>query len=340
MKKIGILTLPNKYNYGALLQTYSLCNYFKNLGHEVKVINYQNIRYSALEHLYYLVFETNIFLNFFLKKNTRPKFNSTDRYYHIDKNILDNFDYIVYGSDELWNLGRKSIGLDTIYFGKISSKKHIKVSYSCSFGNTDIKNSKLKIIKKFLKNIKSISVRDNNSKLIIKKLLNKNCQVTVDPVLLNTFNNIKLRNYKLKKKYLLLYLKSNTIYKKKIIDFAKKNNLKIISVAFKCSYADKNFSRINYKFFLSLFKFSSFIISDMYHGLQFSIMYKKKMFLIENEEKKLKIDYLKKKLSLNMISKNTKITLKKINDFNKSSIKNIMLKELKKSKKYLNELIA
>ena len=40
--KIGIITFQYADNYGALLQAFALKKYLQGLGHDVKIINYDN----------------------------------------------------------------------------------------------------------------------------------------------------------------------------------------------------------------------------------------------------------------------------------------------------------
>ena len=41
--KIGVITLHNSYNYGAVLQAYATCEYIKSIGYkDVELINYEN----------------------------------------------------------------------------------------------------------------------------------------------------------------------------------------------------------------------------------------------------------------------------------------------------------
>ena len=47
--KVGIITFHRAWNYGAVLQCYALQQAIKNLGHDVKVIDY---RQSAIEKCY------------------------------------------------------------------------------------------------------------------------------------------------------------------------------------------------------------------------------------------------------------------------------------------------
>ena len=186
-KRILIVTYHDGINYGAFLQVFSLQEYLTKNNYEVKILNYKSLKHTILEYFYLLKTKNiNLFFNtickiYKFKKLQKKSLNLTKRFFNIPNNIDYKYDYIVYGSDEIWNFKNDLIGLDLIYFGdKIKGKK---VSYAPSFGNIETNiNIPIKILK-LLKDF-TISVRDINSLNIISKNLGTLPDIVLDPTFL------------------------------------------------------------------------------------------------------------------------------------------------------------
>ena len=78
--KIGIMTINSAYNYGCVLQAWSLQRYLEKQGHEASIINY---RIPEIDNTYRLFVERERFanagLNGFYNGLRRLKFNMTQR---------------------------------------------------------------------------------------------------------------------------------------------------------------------------------------------------------------------------------------------------------------------
>jgi hypothetical protein len=311
-KKIAIVTYQNGKNYGAFLQVYALQKILeKNTNFKVKIINYKSKKFIIREFRQCIKKDIKItflnLLNYFSYFIYRKKLNLVNFTTNKKKAITKNFEFIIFGSDEIWNFNNKIIGFDDFYFGKYCNSK--KIAFSTSFGTVHKKQEGLKKIINYLKQFKSISVRDLNSSRILNYLGISN-QVTLDPVFLYKFstelNQVKNR-YK-KTNYILVY---GPIHDQKIIENIKllkiKKNLKIISVGYYNDWVDKN---IVYAFnpflFLKIFKDANIVVTTMFHGVVLSLKFNKKFFLLKDNYRVNKLDYLKKKFQFQSIVMNSK----------------------------------
>ena len=294
--KIGIITYHFAKNYGPILQCYALQKYLENEGNEVIVINYvdenqrkNNSLFNRKKGIINII--DNIILSPFalyrIKKDKKFKsfikeqINCSKELYTIDdlgKYLKEeNFDYIISGSDQVWNPHVKDFSKAFFLPFKLSS---VKATYAASIGNATEED--LSNYKEYIKDFKYISLREEKSKNIIKNIVNKEISVALDPVTLidksdweklciNKDNNHYLVCYFLHKDYL------NEEYKiaKKI---AKDKGLKLIMI--NSRFSVKSFywnskKDIGPLEFLTLFKNAEYICTDSFHGTMFSIIFEK-----------------------------------------------------------------
>lgn len=309
VKTIYNLTYHSASNYGAVLQTYALQNHitkiFKknNINIDYKIINYisdkRNIEENPYSNILKKIIKKIILKNGIEKKQKKFK-KFRENYLKLSKKVTNTnelqqltADYYMVGSDQVWNTNLNvfdsSYLLDFVKSGK-------KISYAASCGvkkekiNGDYKNIVIKNINEF----SNISVRDEYSKKFIKKILNKDTDISIniDPTLLLDKNEWSLMansvDRVVKDDYIFVYLivySSNeelVEYYNYIQNFAKKNNLKVVIVL-------PNL-KVDYKFnfikkydsgpleFLNLIYNAKYVFSTSFHGTVFSLIFNKKFY--------------------------------------------------------------
>jgi hypothetical protein len=296
MKKIGILTFHNAYNYGAVLQAYALK---KVIGNNGEIINYSNNYFKTLE---FFLKKNNDIKRKILKVMFYRKFKERIDKFHLFQQLLvdnkpliednelyklnDTYDLFVTGSDQVWNL--QCSGYKTAYFLDFVQQAKKKNSYAASFGSDHISKDNIQIIQKSLKDFQNISVRETSAKSIVEKLTGREVPVVLDPTLLLTnenwdelLYNFKIKN-KEKNKYILLYTVLNG---DKIADYArkisKKTGLKLycITSSLRPQYGMKCIRNAGPLEWLSMVKNAEIIITNSYHGLAFSLIYNKQFYI-------------------------------------------------------------
>ena len=341
-KQIAIITYQNVKNYGAFLQVYALQKILeRETSFKVKIINYKSqkfilneLRQCISKNLKKTVLNLLCLCSYFVyrKKLNLDKFTINKK-----KAITQKYEFIVYGSDEIWNFNNEAIGFDDFYFGKYHNLK--KYAFSASFGTVNKNQKKLKKILSYLKKFEKISVRDTNSSKILNHL-NIAHRITLDPVLLYDFTK-ELKNIKniyQKNRYILIY---GEVYDKKIIEniklFKIEKNLEIISLGYYNNWADKNIVySLNPFLFLKIFKEAESIVTSMFHGTVLSLKFNKKFFLLKNDYRVNKLSDLKKKFNFQSININRNKDLyidfkKKINKQYSIKKKKILINNINKS---------
>ena len=286
-----------KGNCGTCLQAYSTYKTLKDLGHNV-VFLFQDTPNGNLS------FKQR--MKTFMIKCLKLEFNSaklllnsdkafkkfeckfpTIKLEEIDKSDVDLF---VLGSDTIWNFNSPYFyDKRNIYTGKaFGSGKSI--TYAASAANTPYETFvKDLAIKEGIEGLKAISVRDEDTKAIVKRLTEREATVVCDPTMLvekQIFDEFLIDIPD--KKYILIYA-FGTFSKEaqeEILDLKKKKNLEVISLGENRSWCDKSIPYDVYAF-VSYFKNASFVITDTFHGTIFSIINEKNFAEYGSRQKKI-----------------------------------------------------
>ena len=356
--KVGIITLNDNNNYGNRLQNYALQQFLTQQNVETETIVTQNIvkvkRNINLcnifqkgiklvsRTMYKMIFEARN-----MKKRKKNFENFTNNYINntnfiitpnnIKKDLNEEYDYFIVGSDQIWNSKWRLTNLDLLTFAE--NKK--RIAFAASMGIEKVFKEKEEMFKTEIKKFKSISVRENAAKEIIEKLTGrKDVEVLIDPTMLldvAEWDKIaKKPEFLNKEKYILTYFLGNVSKerKKEIQRFAKENGCKIINLLNKKS----KFFTTNPSEFLYLEKNAFLICTDSFHSCIFAMLYNTPFIVYEREgydnDMISRIDTLLETFNLQE-RRYTGILDKKILkcDYSKSFV--ILQKERKKAKDFI-----
>ena len=294
MSKIGILTFHNVVNYGGVLQSYALQEFLKNNGYDVEIINYQSkhikennklIKASSVKEAiksiitFHLNFSRLMHYHKFINKNLKLSKKIKD--YDVLKNICEEkYDYVIVGSDQVWNSEITQDEKNIYFFEGIAIKK---ISYAASTG--DDKNDDIERIIKNYNDFIAISVREESTK---NKLLAKDINVSLncDPTLLldkNEWEKILIDKNN-KTKYLLLYILGSNENVANYSNYIKgRKGIDKIYTFSKQKFGIKKIRSIATSGpleFLNYFKNSTCILTNSFHGTVFTIIFQKNFFVI------------------------------------------------------------
>ena len=363
---IKTITCHNVYNHGASLQEYALLHYLKSLGHNVETIKY-NPDYLSGHFNFWAVsnpkYNKNIILKYaYLLAKLPSRIFSLKRKYNFDKfsdkyikstkenytsndelkNNLPDADVYICGSDQIWNSFFQN-GKDPAFYLDFVPKDKLKISYAASFATKTIKDTIKPFVKDKVNNIDVISVRESSGLDILKDLDINNVTHVLDPVFLlskETWNTLCIP-VSFTKPYILLYdADNNPSIKGFTLQIAKENNLEIFSISPRINYADKNLSNKGPDVFLSLIKNATFIVSNSFHAVAFSIIYQKQ-FVVFNRRESINTRMQDFTNMLNISNTilpydyniNTKIDLNKYIDYKKVNL--ILKTKIKNSKQFI-----
>lgn len=308
--KIGILTYHRAENYGALLQAYALKTYLSGLGHDVSFVDY----WPDYHREYFELFSWNMFKNgslrdkavsvyyllFWYRVRKKRKDNlqefihrefglSSLAKYHTDHDVVEDYDCVVYGSDQIWRKQNMKAhpGFDYWYFGSDNIRAK-KVTYAASMGSIDVKDEEKKSLRVLLSGFSTISVRESSLKDFLVSL-GVNSQLVVDPVFLlpqRAWYELmgKVSSDTPTSKYILVYnllgQKDTTLFAKEL---SKETGLATIEINKKYtpfSWGRKFNHTATVETFLSLINNAEYVVSNSFHGVAMSIIFNKQFYVV------------------------------------------------------------
>ncbi|HDY7843640.1 TPA: polysaccharide pyruvyl transferase family protein [Vibrio vulnificus] len=295
--RVATLTLPLRNNYGGIIQAYALQKVFQSLGHETKLIN-NGILSSKSGMSYYLSLLKSKLIT--RKANLAPclesfvndeielteKINSNNDFYN---GKLHCFDAYIVGSDQVWR-SDYTCKLDEYALSFVPENKK-KLSFAASLGNDELSLTNDEIIKfkKHLDSFDFISVRESSSIDVMRSVLAVEAYLALDPTLFITkelYSNLiekRKSNYDTTGavfSYLLDKDKSKIEFVNKV---ARLKNLNCM--IFNDGVNDNIVQPM--EDWLNGFKNASYIVTDSFHGVIFSIIFNKKFLAIGNVKRGL-----------------------------------------------------
>ncbi len=293
--KVGILTYHDGPNHGAFLQAYATCSFLKSLGFEsVSIINYKNRKHAKQES----------WKRSFRYRNPFAILGSLKKHYAFAKSrkalpltgyttnplevVKRHFDVVIVGSDVVWNYN--IFGYDDLFFGGVNAGRII--SYAASFGWVKESDDHPFDVLQGLGRFSAISVRDSNSKEIVRRMLKVSVPVVLDPTFLISWREHECSTARIRRlrPYLLVYAYKMSLYEvSRVAEYAKKNGLITIAVGYRQKWCDKVWVDVGPFEWLALYSNAKHVVTGTYHGTIFSILYRKPFNVCMNDKIKTRV---------------------------------------------------
>lgn len=296
--KAAIITFYDAYNYGAFWQAKCLKDFINNIEDvecEILKVELRKDCLRTLKQFYY----------FFSRKISFQKMRyEIERYRYFQKfseklnpQFMHNiYDVYIFGSDELWNIKKKKNRRNRarILWGMGLSDSSRKISYAPSVNESNEKDfDKLPSFKENVSKFNSLSARDQKSVDVLENVLGRNVKLVLDPTLLQKpeyFNNYQVMESEIERnEYLLLYVYKRLITEKEINlikSFSKEKKLKIISLGDYLNFADESILCTPEQF-LTYYKNASYVFTNTFHGVMFSIVFRKNFGILDSHQLKV-----------------------------------------------------
>lgn len=306
MKKIGILTLPLSDNYGGIIQAVALYGYLEEKGFDVFLIRkeiYRPLLKRALITLLELIPLQNFknirsrakktkihraFIGKHIKNMTRPVSTTAELK---SMALEENFDAIIVGSDQVWRMDCINDGFYATYFlDFLDSPDTKKIAYAASFGK-DHWQAPEKAIEaaELLSKFHAISTREVNGIDICRETFGRDdCKHALDPTLLvdkEFYSKLQTPTETISdKKTLLTYILDKSEFKTALCESA------VISLGdgYRISHLlnqDQPNKTYSIPEWIKEFRDASYVITDSFHGMVFSIIFNKEFTVVINKER-------------------------------------------------------
>ena len=310
-KKIGIITYHAADNYGSVLQVYALSHYLNEVfSVDCNIINYNS---ESQRKMYSVYFDNgsiktvlkNIYIFFVLRRRKLTKirrfleFRTKYLKMHpanptcdIEKLDMNRYDWVVCGSDQIWNV--RVDDYNPIYMLKgIEGPR--KLSYAASMGGVDLKLSDAESheVHACLKDYVGISVRENIAKKMLSGCLVDDVRTDIDPTFLLSEEHWKkvMAPRVIEGEYIFFY---SVDYNEESVKIAEwyGNNLKLPVIYVNTSWRSyfikegrmRCLKNAGIEEFLSLVYYAKAVLSGSFHGTAFSLIFNKPFYRIQRKQ--------------------------------------------------------
>lgn len=280
--KIGILTFHRCINYGSYWQSRQLAEALQARGHSAELLDHFSARVNMAEWRCALqpVLPTPVpALDKPLYREKIEKFFEAFKSLPLSSafpldnpSLMEKYNLVVVGSDEVWNLSHPWYGHYPIFYGdRIRAEKLI--AYAVSFGNYDVNWRLHPEWANRLSHFDTISVRDENSRIIINNTLGFEPPVVLDPCLQFP---VKAQNNKTPytgTTYAAVYGHNFTgSFIRKIKEWANDKHIPLISIGYRNDWADAQWITADPFEFADFIAQSASVITNFFHGCVFSFI--------------------------------------------------------------------
>lgn len=315
---IGICIRYFHENYGGMLQAFATTKLLEKYGIDYEIIRYKkkkdfkfiikslprifnnvllNDKYEALQKKLSFKEHPDIASNEKVRMQAFDNFRKknftklSEEYYGFEglQEGAKKYEAVITGSDQLWS----PAGLPTNFYNlKFVPDNIRKISLASSFGVKYIPWYQKKRTKEFLNRIEYISMRENAGQKIVKELTGRDVPVVLDPVFMfnkEEWEELLPNKKEYEEEYIFAYfLGKNSEHRKVVKEFAKKKNLKIVTLRHLDQFVEEDEIFGDYApydvspdKFLNLLRGAKYVCTDSFHGAVFSIIHKKD-FLVFN----------------------------------------------------------
>ena len=325
MARINLLTIQWGESYGAILQTYATCKILEEQGHEVTIINLLDSAYvNRFKRIRtYISFNIVKIIRFELFKRRYFPLR-TKAMNIINPKLIPQADYVVVGSDQVWN--REITKASALSFFLDFVPPSVKrVSLASSFGKAfwnDSSQFTLQVRDEIHK-FHAVSVREQSGVRICRDVFQVDAMQLVDPTIaLKDFSSLFSNNIVMHNDITcFIFIQSELFnYVSDFISTKLGSPVRHIGYFTKQSYGIKKACSSPLDFIKNIAG-ASFVISDSFHGIVFSILFKKQFIVLRAIEDRFeRISALMRMLELEHrivlskedIEKNSKVILEEI----------------------------
>ncbi len=308
---IGIITMFHySFNYGGILQAYSLTQCLLKRGIEAEQIRYNHFTAFPLKK------RIGIRIRRIISIIRNPKYFDTTKKINRRNQIIfreaeeivphsnkvytektiascvKDYSMFITGSDQVWHGEWPAYLLSFVPTGKR------KIAYAASTGKSKLTDADIKNIQEKTRDFHAISVREKDTKEELSKALPASkIEFVLDPTLLlekTDWEKITTRKI-VKEKYLFCYFLSTDRRMRSIAtEYGGKYGLKVVSIPHmqgRVNLSDLNFGDIQIfdaspQDFMSYIKYADIVFTDSFHGTVFSQIFNTQYVVFGRTEQK------------------------------------------------------
>lgn len=298
VKKVGVMTWYHYDNYGSMLQAFALCKKIEQLGYDSMLVAYVPMAARPLKRkwtverilcgilnrtvyrgnrFYISEMQKQRFLSFRSDLKTTSSCDTLEELQELNRAL----DVFVCGSDQIWS----PLYFDENYFLSFVHDTQKMIAYAPSIGTMSIPEGEIREqMQKAIQRFRYLSVREEQGAYLIQELTGQKAEVVLDPTLLYSkeeWNEMFGSNGKseLPDQYILCYFLGNMQkYMRHIRFIVEQMKLPVYIIPTRTGQLRKQSFHLYDAGpieFVSAIKGASFVCTDSFHGLAFSLIFEK-----------------------------------------------------------------
>lgn len=293
---IGIFTFWDVPNYGTFAQAYALQRVLQKLYPDREVLQ---IAYLDSKHYRFYYSRLPLskpwhkkFYKDIIARNTVEASRKRELFLHAYESIPHTekftkeelqearFNTVIVGSDIVWDYSFRCFNHDEFLFGKGFNSDSV-CAYAASFGTVRPENQHPEYVISGIRNMKKISVREENSQRIVEQITGRSPEIVLDPTWLWDFTKDENVVSPQLENYMVVYGQDFTEdFITQIIEYAKERGLKLVCLDCNndnyacCDVVLRQHELTPYEW-IGLFRGAKTIATTTFHGLTFSLIFNK-----------------------------------------------------------------
>jgi hypothetical protein len=305
-RKVGVLTFHRCINYGSYWQARCMIEGLRSRGLEAELIDYHDPEAERREWRCAL---SPLLPNRGHSADLR-RYARKVRLFHqavdglprsqrlrIDVQNSAAYDLIVVGSDEVWNLSHPWYGGRRIFYGDRLRAGRI-ISYAASFGNYDATNGLAGEWADRLRNFSAISVRDSNSRALVRSAVVRDPALVLDPCL-QFARHIPMTRADGSQHYTAVYGHSfPEWFQRRLRHWSDQRGTRLVSIGYRNGWADEQRLDIGPAEFAAAIAGAQSVVTNFFHGCVFAVVNSKPFLCARSPYRMNKVSDLSRLLSL------------------------------------------
>jgi hypothetical protein len=276
--KIGVLTFHRCINYGSYWQARCLVEGLRARGHDAELLDHDApaIRRAEWRCAFQPLLPCRTPRSDYRRYAAKVRrflaalghLRQSSRFPLDRPDLAGSYDLILVGSDEVWNFRHPWYGSQPIFFGEGLRAERL-TSYAASFGNHDASDGIHPGWAARLRRFAALSVRDENSRELIREGVGRESELVLDPCL-----QFPLPEQAGEGRYVALYGHSFPgWFARRVRAFAERRGKRIVSIGYRNDWADEQRIEAGPEAFPDLIAGASAVATNFFHGCVFALRY-------------------------------------------------------------------
>jgi hypothetical protein len=287
--KIGVLTFHRCINYGSYWQARLLVEALRSRGHHAVLLDPRSRRLDIAEWRCALqpVLPTAAppsDRRLYMQKTRRllaaiAALPSSTGFAMDDPGQMEDFDLVLVGSDEVWNLEHPWYGGQPLFFGEGVRAKRL-VAYAASCGNYRSPGGLPREWAERLERFEHISVRDDNARQLVEQARGRAPELVLDPCL--QFGAGARDRPRAREPWVAVYGHNfGGWFSRGVRQWAVRRGLRLVSIGYRNDWADAQWIAAGPDDFARCMAGARAVVTNFFHGCVFALRHEVP-FLCEN----------------------------------------------------------